>query len=135
MLLSGNTFQGNAPARRRLLSLGEVSLTRSSALELNIFRFNTGFKIMDVKAIGLKEKDENGDVYKNETNIHRVGIFYVGYGSFKIGYNSEVNIRAGIQNWWHKTFNKGALWDVRNDLYPDRFYWYIGSTGGSMLWY
>ena len=69
----------------------------------------------------------------NETNVHRLGLIYFGFGSYKIGYNSEA-IRAGIQNTWH-VWNNYKLWDKLNTQYPGAAYWYHGSTGGCSLWY
>jgi RHS repeat-associated protein len=109
---------------------------RSSALELNFGPFNMGYKIMDGKHANgaLHNGPEGKDMYKEEENIHRVGIAYFGIGHFKIGINSEKLVRGGIQNGWHK-MNNWKYWDVLDNRYPDRFYWYIGSTGGSILWY
>jgi len=106
---------------------------RSSALELNVGPFNAGFKIMDGKDTNIDPiPSADGYKYKKETNVHRLGLAYFGFGPLKFGWNSE-KIRAGIQNEWHKTIGAN-LWDVLSIQYQDSFYWYFGSTGGSTLW-
>ena len=72
-------------------------------------------------------------------NIYRLGLVYFGFGPFKAGFNSE-KIRVYLQNdLIHKPGQRkhpGSffLWNDLSSQYPDRFYWYIGSTGGSSLW-
>ena len=88
----------------------------------------------DSRHDGPEGPRSDGLQYKGETNVHRVGLIYFGIGNIRIGYNSEKNIRAGIQNTYHRMIHC-PFWDVLDNQYPDRFYWYVGSTGGSILWY
>jgi len=75
----------------------------------------------------------NGPRYKGESNVHRFGLAYVGFGPLKFGVNSEKSVRAGIQNSWHKMLGGSvALWDLLS--ISDTFFWNFGSTGGSTLW-
>jgi hypothetical protein len=62
-------------------------------------------------------------------------LIYFGFGPIKVGYNSE-KIRDLFQNKWIHQSRTPELdsWDVLGGQYPDRFYWYFGSTGGSSLW-
>jgi hypothetical protein len=71
--------------------------------------------------------------------LRETGLIYLGFGPFKVGYNSE-KVRDLFQNKWiHQPQGLGS-WDVLSDpnngkpYYPNRFYWHFGSTGGSSLW-
>jgi len=81
----------------------------------------------------------DGIKYHNDTNLHRLGLVYFGLGPLKFGYNSE-KVRDLFQNKWIHQPQGLSSWDVLNDpnngnpYYPDRSYWYFGSTGGSSLW-
>ena len=67
-------------------------------------------------------------------NVHRLGLVYFGFGSLKSGFNSEKNIRVPFQNDLIHRPRGLELWKGLSSQYPDRSYWYFGSTGGSSLW-
>lgn len=111
---------------------GESDKFRTSAGQINIGLHSIGYNLLTGESDGTTHVGEDGYTYRGEKNVHRLGLVYIGYGPFKIGYNSERYVRSALQNdLIHKPLGL-FLWDVLSDEYPDRFYWYIGSTGGSM---
>ena len=62
---------------------------------------------------------------------YRMGVLYAGYGDFRIGYNSERNIRGPIQNGFHN-ISKYHYFKVMN--ISDRFYGGYYSSNPYTLW-
>lgn len=113
---------------------------RTSAGQLNIGLFSVGYNLMTGEDDGTGNYHTiDGYRYHNETNVHRLGLIYFGFGNMRIGYNSE-KIRVKLQNdlihkpGQDKNPNSFYLWDDLSSQYPDNLYWYMGSTGGSSLW-
>ena len=65
-----------------------------------------------------------------DPNKYRAGVLSIGFGSFRIGRNSE-NIRAAIQNTVHDWINCPRF--QKMDITPSWF-WYFGSGSGNTLW-
>ena len=63
---------------------------------------NAGINIFTGKSDGLVNWNQgpNG-TFRESGNRYRMGVLYVGYGNYRIGYNSERNIRGPIQNGFH----------------------------------
>ena len=82
---------------------------------------------------------KNGD----DPDKYRAGIFYIGFGSFRIGRNSEIN-RHIFQNQFAHDFMMGGespyfrrLDELPTDdpyYTPNKWYFYFGSGSGNTLW-
>ena len=90
---------------------------------------------------------ELGEIYDNEGNLHyyytqldalnpdeRAGVLYVGFGSLRIGWNSE-DIRHVFQNKFaHDCLTNGrARWFLPLDIRPTGYFYY-GTGTGNTLW-
>lgn len=72
--------------------------------------------------------------YGDDPDKYRAGVFYVGLGSYKIGWNSE-GIRHTFQNRFAHDFitqGESPYFKVL-DIQP-RFYFYYGTSTGNTLW-
>jgi hypothetical protein len=93
---------------------------------------NAGLNIFTGKSDGYVRQDQGPNGTFNEPgNKYRLGALYVGFGNYRIGYNSERNIRGPIQNGFHDLFNYPHF-EVLN--IPDRFYGGYYSSNPYTLW-
>ncbi|MCF8381067.1 MAG: hypothetical protein K9H49_15950 [Bacteroidales bacterium] len=69
--------------------------------------------------------------FREPGNRYRMGVLYVGYGNCRIGYNSERNVRGGIQNGFHNLMNYPhfEVLDI-----SDKFYGGYYSSNPYTLW-
>jgi hypothetical protein len=89
---------------------------------------NAGFNIFTGESNG--RVDPNGNFIESG-NRYRLGALYVGYGNYRIGYNSERNVRGPIQNGFHNLMNYPHF-EVLN--ISDRFYGGYYSSNPYTLW-
>lgn len=67
---------------------------------------NAGFNLFTgVAKNGVNRNQGPNGTFIGAADKYRMGAIYVGYGSLRIGYNSEKNIRGPIQNGFHNIFN------------------------------
>ncbi len=93
---------------------------------------NAGFNIFTGESDGYVRQSQGPNGTFNEPgNRYRLGAFYVGYGNYRIGYNSERNIRGPIQNGFHSLMNYPHF-EVLN--ISDRFYGGYYSSNPYTLW-
>lgn len=94
----------------------------------NLKGLNAGFNIFTGESNGIV--DPNGN-FIEPGNRYRMGALYVGYGNYRIGYNSERNVRGAIQNGFHDLMNYPHF-EVLN--ISDRFYGGYYSLNPYTLW-
>ena len=73
----------------------------------------------------------NGTFNGPNANKYRLGAAYIGYGGYRIGYNSERNVRAPIQNGFRNLFNYPHFLVLDK---KDRFYGGFYSSNPYTLW-
>ena len=106
---------------------------RTAALRFDI----TGGKLKGVNAglnifTGKAEDYDSENIYGGGTaDKYRMGVVYVGYKQYRIGYNSERNIRGPIQNGFH---DRMGVPHFRVLSLSDRFYYGIYSSNPYTLW-
>ena len=107
---------------------------RTAALRLDITGgklkgLNAGLNIFTGKAEGKSRID---NTYEGGTaDKYRMGVIYIGYNQYRIGYNSERNIRGPIQNGFH---DRMGVPHFRVLSLSDRFYYGIYSSNPYTLW-
>ena len=90
---------------------------------------NAGLNIFTGKAKGFNRED---NTYEGGTaDKYRMGVIYIGYNQYRIGYNSERNIRGPIQNGFH---DRMGVPHFRVLSLSDRFYYGIYSSNPYTLW-
>ena len=90
---------------------------------------NAGLNIFTGKAEGKSRID---NTYEGGTaDKYRMGVVYIGYNQYRIGYNSERNIRGPIQNGFH---DRMGVPHFRVLSLSDRFYYGIYSSNPYTLW-
>lgn len=94
----------------------------------NLKGSNAGFNIFTGESNG--RVDANGN-FIEPGNRYRMGALYVGYGNYRIGYNSERNIRGAIQNGFHDLMNYPNF-EVLN--ISDKFYGGYYSSNPYTTW-
>lgn len=84
---------------------------RTAGLQLDITSgklkgAKAGFKLFTGSSDGRVDPNQgpNG-TFIEQGNRYRMGALYVGYGNYRLGYNSERNVRAPIQNGFHNLMN------------------------------
>ncbi|WP_311321293.1 polymorphic toxin type 23 domain-containing protein [Capnocytophaga sputigena] len=105
---------------------------RTAALRFDI----TGGKLKGVNAglnifTGKAENIRSGTYIGGTADKYRMGVIYIGYNQYRIGYNSERNIRGPIQNGFH---DKMGVPHFRVLSLSDRFYYGIYSSNPYTLW-
>ena len=96
----------------------------------------TGGKLKGVNAglnifTGKAENIRSGTYIGGTADKYRMGVIYIGYNQYRIGYNSERNIRGPIQNGFH---DKMGVPHFRVLSLSDRFYYGIYSSNSYTLW-
>ncbi|MFW5872356.1 MAG: FG-GAP-like repeat-containing protein [bacterium] len=119
---------------------------RTAAARLKIGRFKAGVNLFtgdpglnaDLRPRFFDENNNMRETYLETADAHpdqyRAGIFYIGFGSFKIGRNSEKN-RNIFQNKFAHDFMMGG--ESPYFLVLDRkpmWYFYFGTGTGNTLW-
>ena len=105
---------------------------RTAALRFDI----TGGKLKGVNAglnifTGKAENIRSGTYIGGTADDYRMGVIYIGYNQYRIGYNSERNIRGPIQNGFH---DRMGVPHFRVLSLSDRFYYGIYSSNPYTLW-
>ncbi|MBT7490611.1 MAG: hypothetical protein HN704_03275, partial [Bacteroidetes bacterium] len=106
---------------------------RTAALSIDI----TGGKLKGANAGLLLFTGQPSGVSRNGTfigpgaNKYRLGAVYGGYNNFRVGYNSEKNIRGPVQNGFHDIFDYSHF-KVLN--IADRFYGGYYTSNPYTLW-
>ncbi len=77
-----------------------------------------------------KEKYEYPD-FKEDSKPYRLGTLYLGYHNYRIGYNSEKNVRGPIQNGFHDLFHYPhfAVLSI-----PDKLYYGLYTSTPFTVW-
>ncbi|MDO4729503.1 MAG: polymorphic toxin type 23 domain-containing protein, partial [Bacteroidota bacterium] len=97
----------------------------------------TGGKLKGVNAgmlifTGKAERFNRENIYEGgNVDNYRMGVLYAGYKGTRIGYNSERNVRAPIQNGFHNLF--GVPHFRRLNL-SDKIYYGYYSSNPYTLW-
>ena len=106
---------------------------RTAALRFDI----TGGKLKGLNAglnifTGKVEGYDSENIYGGGTaDKYRMGVIYIGYNQYRIGYNSERNIRGPIQNGFH---DRMGVPHFRVLSLSDRFYYGFYSSNPYTLW-
>ncbi|UZD37493.1 polymorphic toxin type 23 domain-containing protein [Capnocytophaga ochracea] len=105
---------------------------RTAALRFDI----TGGKLKGLNAglnifTGKAENIRSGTYIGGTADDYRMGVIYIGYNQYRIGYNSERNIRGPIQNGFH---DRMGVPHFRVLSLSDRFYYGIYSSNPYTLW-
>ena len=107
---------------------------RTAALRFDI----TGGKLKGVNAglnifTGKAERYDSENIYAGGTaDKYRMGVVYLGYKQYRIGYNSERNIRGPIQNGFHDRM--GDVPHFRVLSLSDKLYYGMYSSNPYTLW-
>ena len=106
---------------------------RTAAVKIDIGDINFGLYIFTGESKnGHKEDKGPNGTFKEEGEKYRLGVLYLGYGNYRVGYNSERYIRGAIQNTFHD-WNNYPHFKVLN-YYPDQFYTGYYSQNPYTLW-
>ena len=106
---------------------------RTAAVKIDIGDINFGLYIFTGESKnGYKEDKGPNGTFKEEGEKYRLGVLYLGYGNYRVGYNSERYIRGAIQNTFHD-WNNYPHFKVLN-YYPDQFYTGYYSQNPYTLW-
>lgn len=111
----------------------EVDKYRTAALRFDITGgrlegAKAGFSIFTGESDGRRNPDGS---FRETSEGYRLGAIYLGYKNYKVGYNSERNIRGPIQNGFHDLMDYPhfQVLDIN-----DKFYGGYYSTNPYTLW-